>query len=63
MENAELRIEKGDRSSQFSSDLIEMAIRDLDDYLTLFPDGLRPTLGHRSQAREVRDSLTGRLSA
>jgi hypothetical protein len=50
MENAELRIEKGDRASQFSSDLIEMAIRDLDDYLTLFPD--------RSQAWEVRDRLS-----
>ena len=24
--------------------VIEMAIRDLDDYLALFPDGLRPTV-------------------
>ena len=30
--------------------VIEMAIRDLDDYLTLFPD--------RMQAREVRDRLS-----
>jgi hypothetical protein len=49
MENAELRIEKGDRSSQFSSDSIEDAIQYLDDYLTLLSD--------RSQAREVRDRL------
>jgi hypothetical protein len=51
------------RSSEVSPEMIEMAIRDLDDYLELFPDGLRPILGHRSQAREVRDSLSGRLSA
>jgi hypothetical protein len=44
-----------DRSSEASTDLIEMAIRDLDNYLMLFPD--------RSQAREVRDSLSERLSA
>ena len=30
--------------------VIEMAIQDLDDYLTLFPD--------RLQAREVRDRLS-----
>jgi tetratricopeptide (TPR) repeat protein len=52
-----------DRASEASTDLIEDAIQDLDDYLALFPDGLRPTLGHRPQAREVRDSLSGRLSA
>ena len=38
------------RSSEASRDSIEMAIRDLDDYLTLFPD--------RMQAREVRDRLS-----
>jgi hypothetical protein len=38
-----------------------MAILDLDDYLTLFPDGLRLTLGHRLQAQEISDSLLGRL--
>jgi hypothetical protein len=42
-----------DRSSEASTDLIEMAIRDLDDYLTLFSD--------RSQVREIRDSLSERL--
>jgi hypothetical protein len=31
--------------------MIEMAIRDLDDYLTLFPD--------RLQVLEVRDRLSG----
>ena len=30
--------------------MVEMAIRDLDDYLTLFPD--------RFQVREVRDRLS-----
>jgi hypothetical protein len=30
--------------------MIEEAIRDLDDYLTLFPD--------RSQAKEIRDRLS-----
>ena len=39
------------RASEASRDSIEMAIRDLDDYLTLFPD--------RLQAREVRDRLLG----
>jgi tetratricopeptide (TPR) repeat protein len=39
-----------DRAAEASTDLIEMAIRDLDDYLMLFPD--------RSQAREVRDHLS-----
>ena len=38
--------------------VIEMAIQDLDDYLMLFPDGLRPTGGHRLQAREVRARLS-----
>ncbi len=38
-----------------------MAIRDLDDYLMFFPDGLRPTVGHRLQGREMRDSRSGRL--
>ena len=38
------------RSSEASRDSIEMAIRDLDDYLTLFPD--------RIQAQEVRDHLS-----
>jgi hypothetical protein len=38
------------RSSEASTDMIEMAIRDLDDYLTLFPD--------RVQAREIRDRLS-----
>jgi hypothetical protein len=47
-----------DRASEASKDMIEMGIQDLDDYLTLFPDGLRPTGGHRSQAREVRDHLS-----
>ena len=48
------RFEEGgglyDRSSEASRDSIEDAIRDLDDYLTLFPD--------RLQAREVRDRLS-----
>ena len=39
-----------DRASEASTDLIEMAIRDLDDYLMLFPD--------RIQAQEVRDRLS-----
>ena len=37
--------------------VIGMAIRDLDDYLALFPDGLRPTVGHRVQAREIKGKL------
>ena len=45
------------RASKASTDLIEDAIRDLDDTLTLFPDGLRPTVGYRLQAREVREEL------
>ena len=48
-----------DRASEASRDSIEDA--GLDDYLTLFPDGLRPTVGHRLQEREVRDSHSGRL--
>ena len=39
-----------DRASEESKEIIEMAIRDLDDYLTLFPD--------RLQVREVRDRLS-----
>ena len=39
-----------DRASEASTDSIEKAIRDLDDYLTLFPD--------RLQAREVGDRLS-----
>ena len=39
-----------DRASEASTDFIEMAIRDLDDYLMLFPD--------RLQAREVCDRLS-----
>ena len=38
------------RASEASTDSIEDAIRDLDDYLTLFPD--------RLQARDVRDRLS-----
>ncbi len=45
-----------DRAFEASTEMVEMAIRDLDDYLALFPDGLRPTVGHRIQAQEVRDS-------
>jgi hypothetical protein len=48
-----------DRASEASKEMIEMAIQDLDDYLTLFPD--------RLQAREVCDALRAskaeRLSA
>ncbi len=40
-----------DRASEASTEMVEMAIRDLDDYLTLFPD--------RSQAQEIRDRLSG----
>ena len=39
-----------DRASEESKEIIEMAIRDLDDYLMLFPD--------RLQVREVRDRLS-----
>ena len=39
-----------DRASEASTEMVEMAIRDLDDYLMLFPD--------RLQAREVRDWLS-----
>jgi hypothetical protein len=42
--------------------MIEMAIRDLDDYLMLFPDGLRPTGGHRLQVLEVRDALRASIA-
>ena len=48
------RFEEGgglyDRASEGSKEMIEDAIRDLDDYLMLFPD--------RLQAREVRDRLS-----
>ena len=39
-----------DLASEASTEMIEDAIQDLDDYLTLFPDG--------PQAREVRDRLS-----
>ena len=41
------------RASEASIDSIEMAIRDLDDYLMLFPD--------RLQAQEICNFLSGRL--
>ena len=41
------------RVSEASIDSIEMAIRDLDDYLMLFPD--------RLQAQEICNFLSGRL--
>ena len=47
--------------SEVSTEMAEMTIRDLDDYLVLLPDGLRPTGGHQLEAQEIRDSLSGRL--
>ena len=48
------RFEEGgglyDRASEASTEMVEMAIRDLDDYLMVFPD--------RLQARDVRDRLS-----